>query len=179
MSLKGDKKCRSAGGQALPCRGEELGRGTPPSPTWTRNPGEGKSPCCPPSPGRTAPRGPWQVPPSLLCLPGRRSSEVGRAWLGRSTGGHIRGGGGYSGPPEPAWGGPGAARQWLRHGLAISGQLSFSPWSPLHSPACAVSQSYLVLCNPMDYSLPGSSVRGINLARILGWVTSSSSRPSS
>ena len=25
-------------------------------------------------------------------------------------------------------------------------------------------------CNPMDYSLPGSSVRGISQARILEWV---------
>ena len=26
--------------------------------------------------------------------------------------------------------------------------------------ACLVTQSYLTLCNPMDYSLPGSSVHG-------------------
>ena len=36
---------------------------------------------------------------------------------------------------------------------------------------CAKShQSYLTLCNPMDCSLPGSSVRGILQARILEWV---------
>ena len=34
-----------------------------------------------------------------------------------------------------------------------------------------VSQSYLTLCNTMDYSLPGSSVHGIFQARILEWVS--------
>ena len=33
-----------------------------------------------------------------------------------------------------------------------------------------VSQSCLTLCNPMDYSPPGSFVRGILQARILEWV---------
>ena len=33
-----------------------------------------------------------------------------------------------------------------------------------------VSQSCLTLCNPMDCSLPGSSVHGILQARILEWV---------
>ena len=40
-------------------------------------------------------------------------------------------------------------------------------------------QSYLTLCNPMDCSPPGPSVRGILQARILGWVAISSSRGSS
>ena len=36
---------------------------------------------------------------------------------------------------------------------------------------CAMSlQSCLTLCNPMDCSLPGSSVHGISQARILEWV---------
>ena len=30
------------------------------------------------------------------------------------------------------------------------------------SPRCLVAQSYLILCDPMDCSLPGSSVRGIS-----------------
>ena len=34
----------------------------------------------------------------------------------------------------------------------------------------SVSQSCLTLCDPMDCSLPGSSVRGILQARILEWV---------
>ena len=37
-------------------------------------------------------------------------------------------------------------------------------------------QSYLTLCNPVDHSLPGSSVHGICQARILEWVAMPSSR---
>ena len=33
-----------------------------------------------------------------------------------------------------------------------------------------VTQSYLTLCDPMDCSLPGSSVHGIFQARILEWL---------
>ena len=33
-----------------------------------------------------------------------------------------------------------------------------------------VAQSCLTLCNPMDCSLPGSSIRGIFQARVLEWV---------
>ena len=33
-----------------------------------------------------------------------------------------------------------------------------------------VTQSYPTLRNPMDCSLPGSSVRGISQARVLEWV---------
>ena len=40
-------------------------------------------------------------------------------------------------------------------------------------------QSCLTLCNPMDYSPPGSSVRGILQARMLEWVAAPSSRGSS
>ena len=39
--------------------------------------------------------------------------------------------------------------------------------------------SYLTLCDPMDCSLPGSSVHGISQARILEWVAVSFSRGSS
>ena len=42
-----------------------------------------------------------------------------------------------------------------------------------------VSQLCPTLCDPMDYSLPGSSVRGILQARILEWVTIDFSRGSS
>ena len=41
------------------------------------------------------------------------------------------------------------------------------------------SQSCLTLCNPMDCSPPGSSVRGILQARLLAWVAMPSSRGSS
>ena len=40
-------------------------------------------------------------------------------------------------------------------------------------------QSCPTLCDPMDCSLPGSSVHGISQVRILEWVTISSSRGSS
>ena len=33
-----------------------------------------------------------------------------------------------------------------------------------------VAQSCPTLCNPMDYSLPGSSIHGIFQARVLEWV---------
>ena len=36
-----------------------------------------------------------------------------------------------------------------------------------------VDQMCLILCNPMDYSPPGSSVHGILHASILGWVSQS------
>ena len=46
--------------------------------------------------------------------------------------------------------------------------------------ACVkVAQSCLTLCNPMDCSLPGSSVLGILQARILEWVAIPFSRGSS
>ena len=47
-------------------------------------------------------------------------------------------------------------------------------------PVCVlVAQSCLTLCDPMDYRLPGSSVRGIIKGRMLEWVAISSSRGSS
>ena len=58
--------------------------------------------------------------------------------------------------------------------------------SPLKSPsfALALTSTFLnklclTLCNPMDYSLPGSSVHGIFQTRILEWVTIPNSRGSS
>ena len=41
---------------------------------------------------------------------------------------------------------------------------------------CLVAQSCLTLCDPMDCSLPGSSVQGILQGRILEWVAMPSSR---
>ena len=43
----------------------------------------------------------------------------------------------------------------------------------------AVAQSCPTLCDPMDCSLPGSSLHGILQARVLEWVTISFSRGSS
>ena len=47
-----------------------------------------------------------------------------------------------------------------------------SPIIPLYSAAAAAKslQSCLTLCDPMDCSLPGSSVHGIFQARVLEWV---------
>ena len=42
-----------------------------------------------------------------------------------------------------------------------------------------VAQSCQTLCDPMDCSLPGSSVHGIFQARVLEWVAISFSRRSS
>ena len=44
---------------------------------------------------------------------------------------------------------------------------------------CSDAQSCPTLCDPMDCSLPDSSVHGISQARILEWVAISSSRGSS
>ena len=44
---------------------------------------------------------------------------------------------------------------------------------------CVCAQSCLTLCNPMDYSLPGSTAHGIFQAGKMKWVAISSSRGSS
>ena len=49
----------------------------------------------------------------------------------------------------------------------------------LLSCMCAELLSCVQLCDPMDYSLPGSSVHGVFQARILEWVAISYSRGSS
>ena len=49
----------------------------------------------------------------------------------------------------------------------------------LASDLCMYVSSVLTLCDPMDCSLPGSSVHGIFQARILEWVAIFSSRGSS
>ena len=48
-----------------------------------------------------------------------------------------------------------------------------------HVATHSVAQSCPALCSPMDYSPPGSSVRGILWARILEWVAIPFSRGSS
>ena len=50
---------------------------------------------------------------------------------------------------------------------------------PCESKWSEVTQSCPTLCNPMDCSLPGSSLHGILQARVLKWVASSFSRGSS
>ena len=44
---------------------------------------------------------------------------------------------------------------------------------------CLVAKLSLTLCNPMDYSPPGSSVHGVFQARMLEWVAISSFKVSS
>ena len=50
----------------------------------------------------------------------------------------------------------------------------FLPYNSVNQPCvmyvCEVSQSCPTLCNPMDCSLPGSSVHGIFQATVLEWV---------
>ena len=55
------------------------------------------------------------------------------------------------------------------------------PLAPPGKPyvLCLVAQSCPTLCDPMDYSLPGSSVLGILQAGILEWVAILLSRGSS
>ena len=56
------------------------------------------------------------------------------------------------------------------------------PGKPFHNNpgfCCSVARSCLILYDPMDCSLPGSSVHKIIPARILEWVAISSSRGSS
>ena len=52
-------------------------------------------------------------------------------------------------------------------------------WAPNLWCVCVCAQSCSTLCDPVDCNPPGSSVHGIFQARILEWVTTSSSRKSS
>ena len=49
----------------------------------------------------------------------------------------------------------------------------------IHESESEVAQSCLTPCDPMDYSLPCSSIHGIFQARVLEWVAISFSRGSS
>ena len=71
------------------------------------------------------------------------------------------------------------------HGVAKN-RTWLSDWTELTSSVgkeseseSEVTQSCSTLCDPMDYSLPGSSLHGILQARVLEWVAISSSRGSS
>ena len=62
--------------------------------------------------------------------------------------------------------------------------LSPQAWLPnsklvYHHCACLVAQLYPTLCDPMDFSPPGSSIHVIFQVRTLEWVAISSSRGSS
>ena len=61
---------------------------------------------------------------------------------------------------------------WERRGIVLSigeGEpLGKLPWS--QESESEVAQSRPTLCDPMDCSLPGSSLQGILQARVLEWV---------
>ena len=59
--------------------------------------------------------------------------------------------------------------------MFVDGQMMY----PFKIGGGEVAQSCLTLCDPMDCSLPSSSVHGVLLARILEWVAISFSRGSS
>ena len=48
--------------------------------------------------------------------------------------------------------------------------ISGRSWTPERISALLLHVSIGMLCNPMDYSLPGSSIHGILQARVLEWV---------
>ena len=68
--------------------------------------------------------------------------------------------------------GPSTRRRPLPHQFQLCQMLSQKPFSHLNEPlgqkqllttircVCLVAQLYLILCDPMDCSLPGSSVHG-------------------
>ena len=74
---------------------------------------------------------------------------------------HVREQQGFSGHDENRW-------SCLSLCLGLLGK-----WQNLYWGHVLVTQSCPTLCNPMDCSLPGSSVRGILQARILEWTAMS------
>ena len=63
--------------------------------------------------------------------------------------------------------------------MSALGILRINPYQRSGYVCAKLLQSCLTLCNPMDCSLPGSSVHGISQARIPEWVAISFSRASS
>ena len=95
-------------------------------------------------------------------IPSRRKWQPTPVFLPKKSHGQ-RSMGGYS-----PWG-----CKRVRYDLVIKQQLS-------RCDVCVLSRfSHVWVCNPMDHSLPGSSVHGLLQARILEWITMPSSRKSS
>ena len=71
--------------------------------------------------------------------------------------------------------------QYIIYSDPTSEDMIFLSWQILPiDTACALSHfSRVWLCDPMDYSLPGSPVHGILQAEILEWVAMPSSKGSS
>ena len=83
-----------------------------------------------------------------------------------------------TGPPEKS----GSSFKRTQCGVFQPSWLFFSGFCPQNTPQTLkvkVAQLCLTLCDPMDYSPPGSSVHGASPGKILEWVTISSSRGSS
>ena len=62
---------------------------------------------------------------------------------------------------------------------SIGNIIFWRSWVPIHSSAtelCEIAQSCPTLCDPVDCSLPGSSIHGIFQAKVLEWVAISFSR---
>ena len=76
------------------------------------------------------------------------------------------------------WKGKRFLKYWVSHWFnKYLSSSSFGIWIKALTCMCAKSlQLCPTLCDPMDCSLPGSSVQGILQARILEWVTLPSSR---
>ena len=74
-------------------------------------------------------------------------------------------------------------REWTRVSHIGGRRFNFwatrEPYTLFSLKKSEVTQSCLTLCDPMDCSLPGSSVHGIFQARVLDWVAISFSRGSS
>ena len=64
-------------------------------------------------------------------------------------------------------------------GVIVQIQVPARLWEPAEYGQCVRPQLYLILCDPILCSPPGSSVHGISQARILECVAISSSRGSS
>ena len=70
-----------------------------------------------------------------------------------------------------------ANSSYLVHSIIYCGLGNYSAiCKTAREHACSVTESCQIRCNYMDCSLPGSSIHGIFLARILEWVTISSFR---
>ena len=68
---------------------------------------------------------------------------------------------------------------YIHNGILLSHNKEWNNAICSNMDKCLIAQSCLTPCDPMNCSLPDSSVHGISQARILEWVAISSSRGSS
>ena len=109
-----------------------------------------------------------------------------RIWGGRGWGRwtvwvpqHVLPGSSHPLPPAGGQGGRRPTKRtlpgWAKHCVQV---VRTSEAEPLRKKESEVTQLCLTLCNPIDCSLPGSSVHGIFQARVLEWLVFSFSRGS-